>query len=703
MKTKGRTREFPELNPAGPPPWFRMVINRAVEDCFTNPGPFPLSTILRDYFGRELEAVCSAVPLSAIHDRLEAVSITDVSFTFYAEGVLDGGPAGSAAGGLYGIDFSRYLSSPGFPLSIVFGSPGMSGSLADKLGHLPPPGALHRALISKALSDTGFQEKTAAALQAKQPAESRNAALSGRERRYAPAGGGTGKNRAVPALMIQGTSSNAGKSILAAAFCRILLQEGYRVAPFKAQNMALNSFVTAGGGEMGRAQVVQAGACKIDPDVRMNPVLLKPNSDTGSQVILEGKPIGNMKALDYYEHKRRLWDTVTGCYDSLASEYDVIVLEGAGSPGEVNLKAHDIVNMRMAEYARAAVLLTGDIDRGGVFASFIGTLAVLEERERSLIAGYLVNKFRGDASLLQPAFDYVFDYTGKRVLGTVPYIRDLGLPEEDSVSFKEKLYSPGSETGGEQITIFIIDLPHISNFTDIDPLRIEADTAMYIIRTREDFETIAASHPPDALIIPGSKNVIKDLQFLRQAGIADQLKRLAAGGDSGDGDSPEIIGICGGFQMLGNAIRDPYGIESDEEQIAGLGLLDIDTVLAREKTLTQTTGRYLDPVLPVRGYEIHHGRTEIRSGQVIIETENSGIGGVASPKKFVWGTYLHGIFDADEFRHYFLEQLRKRKGLPPLMWRPSYDLESAYDLLADEVRKSVDLDFIFKAAGVYSL
>jgi cobyric acid synthase CobQ len=449
---------------------------------------------------------------------------------------------------------------------------------------------------------------------------------------------------------------------------------------------------------MGRAQVVQAGACKVDPDVRMNPVLLKPNSDTGSQVILEGKPIGNIKALDYYEYKRKLWKSVTGCYDSLSAEYDVIVLEGAGSPGEVNLKAHDIVNMRMAEYADAPVLLTGDIDRGGVFASFIGTLGVMEEWERSLIAGFLVNKFRGDASLLRPAYEYVVNYTGKQVIGTIPYLRDLGLPEEDSVSFKEELYrnrdNSGSQTAG-QLTIYVVDLPHISNFTDIDPLRGEPDVSVYIISSKEEIDRLAPENPPDAVIIPGSKNVIKDLQFLQSMGISESLKHYG----TCSGTSPEIVGICGGFQMLGNTIRDPYGIESDEEQIEGLGLLDIDTVLARDKTLAQTTGRHLDTGLPVKGYEIHHGRTKIRKGRVIIEMSDS-VGGVASPGERVWGTYLHGIFDSDEFRHYFLEKLRGRKGLPPLTARPSYDLESAFERLADTVRKSVDIGHILEIIGI---
>ena len=669
-----------QLNPAGPPPWFRMAVNRAVEDCFSpvSKGEVDgknISALLSKYYRQPIGCVCTPLPLSACMDLLKGVETTDITFTFFTQEVLKET--------LFGIDFGKYLSAPRFPLSVIFGLENTMKHPRARLDMLPPATPIHTALVTKAFTDTDFQKKTETEV------KTASAGTASRGRRVKPA--------KLPALMVQGTSSNAGKSILAAAFCRVLLREGYRAAPFKAQNMALNSFVTAGGGEMGRAQVVQAGACKIDPDVRMNPVLLKPNSDTGSQVILEGKPIGNMKALDYYEYKQKLWDTVTACYDSLSSEYDVIVLEGAGSPGEVNLKAHDIVNMRMAEYAGAAVLLTGDIDRGGVFASFIGTLAVMEEWERSLITGFLVNKFRGDASLLTPAFDYVFNYTGKRVLGTVPYLRDLGLPEEDSLSFKEELYRDGSARG--ELTLYLIDLPHISNFTDIDPLRGEPDVSVHIVRSKADMKSLALGNPPDAVIIPGSKNVIKDLQFLRQTGIAESLK--AYGSIEGP---PEIVGICGGFQMLGNTIRDPYQIESDEEQIGGLCLLDIDTVLARDKTLSQTKGRHIDTDLPVQGYEIHHGRTEIRGGRVLIETVSSGgtkgVGGAAAADMPVWGTYLHGIFDSDGFRHYFLNRLRQRKGLSPLNERPAYDLESAFDRLADVVRDSVDLDVILQSAGL---
>ncbi len=356
--------------------------------------------------------------------------------------------------------------------------------------------------------------------------------------------------------MIQGTSSNAGKSILTAALCRILFQNGVRVAPFKAQNMSLNSFVTRQGGEMGRAQVVQAQACRLEPDVRMNPVLLKPNSDTGSQVLVRGKPVGNMGVDEYVQFKPRAFAAACECYDSLAAEFDAMLLEGAGSPGEVNLKSHDIVNMRMAEHAGAPVLVVGDIDRGGVFASFVGTLAVLDDWERRLVAGWIVNRFRGDAGLLQPALDYMLRRTGRPVLGVVPYLASLGIPQEDSVEFKSGQldadhagqHGNGQGINGDAVEIAVIDLPHISNFTDLDAFRGESDVRLQIVRTPADLRQ------PDAVLIPGSKNTLADLGYLRHSGLAGRIDQLARAGQT------EVVGICGGFQMLGakSAIPRPW-------------------------------------------------------------------------------------------------------------------------------------------------
>ncbi|HER62989.1 MAG TPA: cobyric acid synthase, partial [Desulfobacteraceae bacterium] len=329
-----------------------------------------------------------------------------------------------------------------------------------------------------------------------------------------------------PALMLQGTSSNAGKSVLTAALCRILLQDGFRVAPFKAQNMSLNSFVTRDGEEMGRAQVVQAQACRLDPDVRMNPVLLKPSSDVGSQIIVNGRVVDHMSVADYIAFKPLARQAALNAYDLLAAEYDVVVIEGAGSPAEVNLKKHDIVNMAMARHAEAPVLLVGDIDRGGVFASFIGTMEVMAEWERRLIAGYLVNRFRGQESLLSDAYTYLEHFTGKPVLGTIPYMREHGLPEEDSVSFKAGWHeNVEKESDGAHVTIAVIDLPHISNFTDFEPFLAEPDVRLRVIRTEAE---LAAAQPElAALILPGSKNVISDFNYLRQSGMVERIRRIA--------------------------------------------------------------------------------------------------------------------------------------------------------------------------------
>ena len=495
--------------------------------------------------------------------------------------------------------------------------------------------------------------------------------------------------RRTPAIMFQGTGSNAGKSILAAAMCRILLQDGFRVAPFKAQNMSLNSYVTRGGGEMGRAQVVQAQACRLDPDVRMNPVLLKPNSDTGSQVIILGKPVGNMDFWEYTRDRTPPFAVAREAYDSLAAEHDVIVLEGAGSPAEVNLKKRDIVNMNMALYAEAPVLIVGDIDRGGVYASFIGTMECLTERERALVKGFVVNRFRGQEAFLADAHDYILRRTGRPVLGVVPYLRDLGLPEEDSVSFKDGLID-GRVPDGEHVDIAVVDLAHISNFTDFDPLRIEPDVRLRVVRRPDELGE------PDAVILPGSKNVIGDLADLQANGMALRILDLARGGKT------EIIGICGGFQILGREIADPFGIESTVGRtLEGLRLLPVRTELAREKTLTRTDARHLASDCEVRGYEIHHGRTDGGELVPLIRREDGESIGVGTETGLLWGTYLHGIFDADGFRRWFIDRLRKRRGLAPLgRIAAVYDLEPALDRLADVVRKSMNIKEIYKIMGL---
>ncbi|GAB4345437.1 MAG: cobyric acid synthase [Desulfobulbaceae bacterium] len=505
-------------------------------------------------------------------------------------------------------------------------------------------------------------------------------------------GGGKKKPRHTPALMFQGTASNAGKSVLTAALCRIFLQDGIRVAPFKAQNMSLNSFVTRNGEEMGRAQVVQAQACRLDPDVRMNPVLLKPASEVGSQVIVMGRPVGTMGADNYLNYREKAARAARDAYDSLAAEHELVVLEGAGSPAEVNLKQHDIVNMSMARHARARVLLVGDIDRGGLFASFIGTLEVMEEWERRLVAGFVVNRFRGMESLLADAYRYTEEFTGKAVIGTVPFIRDLGLPEEDSVGFKAGLYEK-PRPAGEHVVIGVVDLPHISNFTDVEPFLAEPDVHLRVLRTAEELRKAAPEL--DALILPGSKNVPADLVFLHETGFSEMIG--AAVRSEGN---ITVVGICGGYQMLGTRVCDPHGIETGDREVPGMGLLALETTLAEEKTLVRREALHTPSGLRVHGYEIHHGRTGTPLSRVLRDEKGWEDGAVSEDGR-VWGTYLHGIFDDDVFRRWFIDRLREKRALQPLdrVVAP-YDLEPAFDRLAEVVRGSLDMDRIYALLGM---
>jgi cobyric acid synthase CobQ/L-threonine-O-3-phosphate decarboxylase len=490
-----------------------------------------------------------------------------------------------------------------------------------------------------------------------------------------------------PAIMLQGTASNAGKSVLTAALGRIFLQDGINVAPFKAQNMSLNSFVTRDGLEMGRAQVVQAQACRLDPDIRMNPVLLKPSSDVGSQIIVNGRPVSNMNVDEYVAYKKKAWQAVTKAYDSLAGEYDLLVLEGAGSPAEINLRHHDIVNMAMARYASSPVFLVGDIDRGGVFASFVGTLELMADWERNLVGGFIVNRFRGQASLLRDAYVYTEQRTARPVLGTIPYLPDLGLPEEDSVSFKAGLYD-APLPANDHVEIVLIDLPHISNFTDMEPLLAEPDVFLRVVRNPRELDDCRST--ADALILPGSKNVINDLAYLEESGLGQKIRKLAVEGET------EIIGICGGFQMLGHSVADPHGLESSGLTRPGLGLLDLQTSLAQEKTLTRQTFTHIESGLEVHGYEIHHGISE-GSADPLLQQSSRSVAGAVSNDSMRWGSYLHGIFDADRFRRWFINRLRQRRGLAPLHGvQVPYDLELAFERLANTVREHLDMNRIYR-------
>lgn len=489
------------------------------------------------------------------------------------------------------------------------------------------------------------------------------------------------RRQPTPALMLQGTCSNAGKSVLTAAFCRILLQDGFNVAPFKAQNMALNSYVTHDGLEIGRAQAFQAEACRLDPDVRMNPVLLKPNSDTGSQIVLRGRPVGNFNARDFRETKARFWDTIKTCYDSLAADYGIIVLEGAGSPAEVNLKQNDVVNMNMAAHAKAKVLLTGDIDRGGVYAAFAGCYASFTLKERELLTGFIINKFRGDAGLLADAHAWIQNLTNKPVLGVLDYLKDLRLPEEDSVSHG-LLYSR-SETHPALDAALII-LPHIANFTDFDPLLLEPDVNIRKVRNVRELGT------PDIIFLPGTKNTMHDTVWLRENGLEAVIKQAYNNG-------AWLIGICGGLQIMGQSIADPYGIESGElQEVTGLHLLPLTTVLEQNKILCQTKAVRQKDDTPLKGYEIHHGQTQFEDHgfdmQIRADGKPLGLEG-----RRIFASYLHGVFDDDVFRRRFINEIRTAKGWRELTGVTAmYETEESLNRLADHVRKRIDMNNIYK-------
>ena len=492
------------------------------------------------------------------------------------------------------------------------------------------------------------------------------------------------------ALMVQGTGSHVGKSLLVTGLCRIFSQQGYRVAPFKAQNMALNSFVTEEGGEMGRAQVVQAEAARIKPTFDMNPVLIKPQTDIGAQVIIQGKVIGNFSAVEYHNYKKEALNAVRESYRRLKGSYDLIVIEGAGSPAEINLKKNDIVNMRIAQLANAPVIIVSDIDRGGVFASLVGTMELLTKRERERVKGFVINKFRGDISLLMPGIKTIERRTGVKVLGVIPYFKDIYIPEEDSVSLEKK--DTGASNNG--LDVGVIKLPHISNFTDFDPLEREEGVSISYIERADDLSD------QDVLIIPGSKNTIEDLDYLKNAGFVKGIMRLKHMGRT-------IVGICGGYQMLGKTIEDPYAVESSLRSLPGLGLLDVDTLFSRKKATSQVEAEELgdnnNPPDRLRGYEIHMGRTKRSSEKNVFKiVKKSGkpyvcYDGAVSPDGKVWGTYIHGIFDNDGFRKKFLQGVTgKAVSAEDEEITLGFDSfkEKQYEALAELVKKSLDMNYI---------
>jgi len=509
---------------------------------------------------------------------------------------------------------------------------------------------------------------------------------------------------AARALMVLGTASHVGKSLVVAALGRILSNRGYAVAPFKAQNMALNSAATIDGREIGRAQALQAEACRVTATVDMNPILIKPTSDTGAQVVVQGRVWGQVTARDYHQRRvEELFPIVVECYRRLASTHDIVVLEGAGSPAEINLKARDIVNMRMADAADAACLLVGDIDRGGVFASLLGTMALLDRAERKRIRGFAINKFRGDQALLMPGIRMIEARVRRPCMGVIPHVHRLGLDEEDSVALEDRrtvarawpsLRTSPPSTGDRPLRVGVIALPHMANFTDFDALAHEASVELAFLETARDVEDA------DVAIVPGTKSTLDDLRWLRASGFADALVERAK-------RHRPIVGVCGGLQMLGVDVRDPAGVESGGEA-SGLSLLPIRTELTPTKTTIPAVATWSDLCLFGRhvgaaratGYEIHMGETRHAGGAKPFATlRRAGHAdlvsdGAVSDSGYVVGTYLHGLFDDDSFRHAFVRAARAAVGLAPaaVFTSVAAERDDRLDRFAAHVETALDVD-----------
>ncbi|MBP3040999.1 cobyric acid synthase [Bacillaceae bacterium Marseille-Q3522] len=489
-------------------------------------------------------------------------------------------------------------------------------------------------------------------------------------------------------IMIQGTGSSVGKSLIVAALCRIFKQDGYSVCPYKSQNMSLNSYITLDGKEMGRAQVLQAYAAGLEPQVFMNPILLKPTSDTKCQVIVNGKVYDNHTATEYHHLKKLFKDMLKEQFFELEKKFDIVVMEGAGSPAEINLRDNDIVNMGMAELVDAPVIIVGDIDKGGVFASLAGTMLLLTEEEKARVKGTIINKFRGDIALLQPGIEMLEEIIERTNFGVVPYFH-LMLEDEDGamMEINKKAAAP--------IDVAIIMLPHVSNFTDADSLKSEEDVSVRFIEYKEEFGN------PDLLIIPGSKNTIGDLLAIRKAGLEEAIINYSKKGF--------ILGICGGYQMLGKVIKDPFRMESELESINGIGLFNTETIMENEKTMTRVEGTVNLPDFKgiIYGYEIHMGKTigtDNHNSFVTIKIENgrktSKPDGIFNRKETIFGTYIHGILDSTAFREYLLNKIRTQKSLP-LRKSPVYEgfREEELNKLAGIVRESLDIDKLYEIMG----
>lgn len=518
--------------------------------------------------------------------------------------------------------------------------------------------------------------------------------------------------------MLQGTGSHVGKSVLVAALCRILRQDGVSVAPFKAQNMSLNSGVTADGREIGRAQMLQAQACGIDAASEMNPILLKPQGNAESQVIVEGTVWKNLSASEYHRDKKTLWPVVERNLASLRSKYDAVIIEGAGSPAEINLRSSDIVNMEVALHAKAPVLLVGDIDRGGVFAWLVGTLDLLAEGERELVAGLIINKFRGDVKLLEPGLSWLTERTGKPVCGVIPYQRSLGLAEEDTLGIPGADWGSADEPSG-RLEVVAIRMPRMANFTDFDPLA--SDSAFNLTWVEPGDPLLApGGRRPHLIILPGTKTTLADLDVLKSTGVDRQLSKAAA-------DGVTILGICGGYQMLGNSLTDAGGVETQAGSYAdGLGLLDIETTFGADKELSTRTGLLASDsplsltgtAVGVEGYEIHVGRTVRGSGaRPLFSLDLGEAEGAINLDGGVLGTYLHGLFDSPGFRTTLANYLTWRRGVtagldfdggapvaveqelsaPISYWEQQ---ENALDRLAFAVRESMDIKLVYELLGL---
>lgn len=489
-----------------------------------------------------------------------------------------------------------------------------------------------------------------------------------------------------------GTGSDVGKSIVVTAVCRMLRNRGLAVAPYKAQNMSNNSYVTREGGEMGRAQVVQAEAAGREPHVDMNPVLLKPNTDVGAQVVVQGKVRGNALAMEYFRNTERLFGEARESLDRLRATADVVVIEGAGSCGEVNLRARDFVNFETAHACDAPVILVADIDRGGVFAQIVGTMEVIPPRDRERVAGFVVNKFRGDARLFDDGIQYLEERTGLPVLGLIPYFRHIEIDSEDGMPL-DTVIDPPDRPQPDRINLAAIRLPHISNFTDFNPLQREDAVRFHYLSKPRDLTRY------DAIILPGSKNVRFDLGWLRDTGWEQPILAAAAAGC-------RIVGVCGGYQMLGHVIRDPHGTEGEPGETRGFGLLDVETTLAADKVLCRSTGELLVDGTPIDGYEIHMGQTTlVPAAQPLarIRVRNAqpaaDLDGARNADGTVWGSYLHGLFDHPDFRNHFLRSLKPAFQGTDARAAAQFK-EQQYDLLAEHFAQHLDVSRLLQIIGL---